>query len=319
MSWEPTASIHHLKQRARIIAQIRDFFAKKNVLEVETPILGRGTIPDPNIQSISTQIKGCHNETFYLQTSPEFPMKRLLCAGIGSIYQICKAFRDGEAGTRHNPEFTMLEWYREGFDHHALMDEIDELLAAILNLPKSKRFSYREVFLHYLDIDPFTATIDLLKQCAEKQNLGNLESLKGEDKDTWLTFLISYCIEPKLGFDAPVFIYDFPPNQAALARIRNDKNPVAERFELFIQGMELANGFHELGDANEQRMRFENDLKKRAASNQNLVAIDENLLVALSHGFPECAGVAIGVDRIMMLATKTKNIADVIAFPVTHV
>lgn len=319
MSWQPSATLENLKLRAEIVAKTRAFFAKRNVLEVETPLLGRGTIPDPNIQSIATQIRGCQNETFYLQTSPEFPMKRLLSAGVGSIYQICKAFRDGEVGSRHNPEFTMLEWYRVGFDHHAMMDEMDDLLAEILVLPKAIRFSYRDVFLHYLDVDPFTANIDLLRNCAEQQKLGDLECLKSADIDTWLTLLISYCIEPKLGFDAPVFIYDFPPTQAALARIRPGQYAMAERFELFIQGMELANGFHELADANEQRKRFEQDLVKRAENNLDLVAIDENLLEALKNGLPDCAGVAIGFDRILMLAAKTKNIADVISFPVTRV
>lgn len=320
MSWAPTISLQNLRQRAQIIAQIRQFFAERDILEVETPLLSAGTITDPNIFSLEVKVNGLaeKNNKFYLQTSPEFAMKRLLCAGSGAIYQICKAFRDGEAGRRHNPEFTMLEWYRPDFDHRQLMQEIDVFLQTILQAAPAEYLSYQQAFIKYLNIDPLAATVPELKTCAAQQALGDLSTLETADKDTWLNLLISHCVEPHLGIRQPTFLYDFPASQAALAKIRQDRYPVAERFEIFVNGMELGNGFHELLDAREQRLRFKNDLMKRAEANIPSVAIDNNFLAALEHGLPNSAGVAIGIDRLMMLALKTTNIADVIAFPITR-
>lgn len=318
LSWQPTATMEMLQFRAHIFQKIRTFFNDRNVLEVDTPLLSRGTITDPNIISLEAEIHGLgkNAEKFYLQTSPEFAMKRLLCAGSGSIYQICKAFRDGEAGRRHNPEFTMVEWYRIGFDLTALMDEMDEFLFTIIGANKAERMSYREVFLRYCDIDPFTASIADLRRCAEQQGLTALPELNDRDRDPWLDLLISHCIEPHLGIAQPTFLYDFPASQAALAKIRLDEFPVAERFEVYINAMELANGFHELSDSAEQRQRFESDLEKRQRFGIKPVTIDENFLAALNHGLPACAGVAVGIDRLIMIAAKVQSLAEVVSFPI---
>lgn len=318
LAWQPTATIAMLKFRADILNKIRTFFSDRDILEVDTPLLSKGTITDPNIISLESFIHGSGKEAekYYLQTSPEFGMKRLLCAGSGSIYQICKAFRDGESGRRHNPEFTMVEWYRMGFDLHALMNEMDEFLAAIIGAKKAERMSYREVFLRYCDIDPFTADIAGLQRCAKQQGLNELHGLNDIERDAWLDLLISHCIEPHLGNGQPTFLYDFPASQAALAQIRADEFPVAERFEVYIKAMELANGFHELADSTEQRRRFEHDLRKRQCLGIKPVTIDENFLEALNHGLPKCAGVAVGVDRLVMIAAEVSSLADVISFPV---
>ncbi len=300
MSWRPTASFNHLRLRAEILAKIRAFFADRGVLEVETPLLSAATVTDPHLHSFYTAKK-----KYYLQTSPEFGMKRLLAAGSGAIYQICKAFRDEEKGRQHNPEFTMLEWYRPGFDHHDLMDEMDSFLQQVLNIFPGDRLSYADVFQKHLDINPHTASVSLLQEKAKQQELIFAET----DKDTWLQLLISHCIEPHLGKERPTFLYDFPASQAALAKI---KNGVAERFEVYINGVELANGYHELTGAKEQEKRFLSDLKKR----KEPVEYDKNLLAALTHGLPDCACVAVGIDRLVMIAAETSQISDVISFPI---
>lgn len=316
MSWQPTASFENLKIRANVINKIRAFFAARNILEVDTPLLSHATVTDLHLQSFSTKyiLDNRQEETLYLQTSPEFAMKRLLAAGSGPIYQICKSFRNvGEAGRFHNPEFTMLEWYRPGFNHHNLMDETDELLNAVLNSKPAKRFTYEELFNKYLDINPHQASIVELKQCAIKFGL-DIQNEDLNNHDDWLMLLMSHVIEPNLGKNnQPTFVYDFPASQAALARINGH---IAERFEVYINGIELANGFHELSDAKEQRQRFENDLIKRTTANYPLVPIDENLLAALANGFPNCAGIAVGIDRLIMAAAKAKTIAEIVSFTV---
>jgi elongation factor P--(R)-beta-lysine ligase len=315
--WQPTAAIETLIARATILRKIRDFFKAQGVLEVETPLLAHATASDPYIQSFSTFLvePGNHNpKKLYLQTSPEFAMKRLLAAGIGPIYQICKAFRNEESGRLHNPEFTMLEWYRPGFNHHQLMDEMDQLLKHILNTPEAERLSYQALFLTHLQLDPHQASLAELQRCATQHNLHTKEPIL--EGDTWLQLLMSHVIEPQLGRHAPLFVYDFPASQAALAKIRRENVPVAERFEVYIKGLEIANGYHELGDPIEQQYRFEQDLVKRKALQQPTVPIDTHLIAALKHGFPNCAGVALGVDRLIMLATQQTHIANVIAFPI---
>jgi lysyl-tRNA synthetase class 2 len=304
--WQPSAAISILKIRANIIATIRKFFIERNVLEVETPLLCHATVTDPHIHSISAQYE---HETVYLQTSPEYAMKRLLAAGSGAIFQICKAFRLGDLGVNHNPEFTMLEWYRPGFDHHALMDEMDLLLQTILKTPAAERVTYSELFQQYLAIDPHTADIHTLKNCAEKNNIQFVGELT--ECNDWLHLLLTHCIEPHMGKEKPLFLYDFPVSQAALAKIRHDEiPPVASRFEVYFKGIELANGFHELQNAKEQRKRFENDLKMRNSK----IPIDEFFLAALENGLPDCAGVALGVDRLVMLATQSEMLKEVISF-----
>jgi len=303
-NWQPSASIENLKKRAQIIAQIRDFFAARRVLEVETPLLSSATVTDVNLHSLKTHCKNLGD--LYLQTSPEYAMKRLLAADSGSIYQICKAFRDDESGRLHNPEFTILEWYRVGFNHHQLMDEMDKLLQLILSGARATRYSYQEIFEKFLQVNPHKADIKVLQKCAHEHGI----DVEVDDKDTWLQLLMSEIIEPKL--KATVFVYDYPASQAALAKIRKAKFPVAERFEVYVDGIELANGFHELQDAREQRQRFLHDLKKREKLGYPKIPIDENFLASLEHGLPACAGVALGIDRLIMLALDANHIDQVI-------
>jgi elongation factor P--(R)-beta-lysine ligase len=314
-SWQPSAPIENLRHRARIQKQIRDFFAARGVMEVETPLLCHTSVTDPFIQSIPAlfQAHPQKNEVrHYLQTSPEYAMKRLLAAGSGAIYQMGKAFRQGEIGRLHNPEFTMLEWYRPGFDHHDLMDEMDALLQAVLNTPAAFRITYADLFHSFLAIDAHHASLDELMMCAKNHGISVAE--KSDDRDTWLSILMTHVIEPQLGTDRPCFLYDFPASQAALARLQPGHPPVASRFEVYFRGTELANGFHELQDANEQRFRFEKNLAERKRLGLRELPIDEWLLAALQHGLPDCAGVALGVDRLILLAIQSEKIADVLSF-----
>ncbi len=322
-------------------AAVRTFFAERDVLEVETPLLAAATVTDPHLCSLVTRYgaaaAGGAGRRLYLQTSPEFAMKRLLAAGSGAVYQLGRAFRDGEAGRRHNPEFTLLEWYRPGFDHHRLMDEVEELLAATLGGAQggrpAERLTYAEVFARHVGVDPFRDPPERLRDAARAASgaaagpgAERLPDL-GEDRDAWLDLLMATAIEPRLGWDgAPgdgrpraTFVHDYPAAQAALARIRPpaapDEPALAERFELFVAGVELANGFHELADPDEQRRRFERDLAVRRAWGLPEVEMDERLLAALEAGLPPCAGVALGFDRLVMLATGAESIAEVLAFP----
>lgn len=321
--WRPTAALEVLKLRARMLARIRAFFSERGVLEVETPILSRAATTDPALASFAARYTGPlfpHGQTLYLHTSPEFPMKRLLAAGSGSIYQICKVFRDGEAGRRHNPEFTLLEWYRVGFDHHQLMTETSELVTQLLApMPKlnpPEKLTYREAFLRYAGLDPYVASPAEFGQAAKTHGIDISPKLVSEnDIDAWRDLLLTHLVEPKLGQGRLTFIYDYPASQAALARIQPGNPPVAARFEIYFNGIELANGFHELADAAEQRARFEQQLLARAAGGQAVVPMDERLLAALSEGLPDCAGVALGFDRLVMLAAGARSIEEVLAFP----
>lgn len=316
--WRPTASRQALRQRAALLADLRRFFAEREVLEVETPLLAAATVADLHLHSLSCRLEGPGGGTrFFLQTSPEYAMKRLLAAGSGSIYQISKAFRDGEAGRLHNPEFTMLEWYRAGFDHHALMDEVEALLRTVLSCPPGERYTYREVFGHHLGLDPHRASVDELASVARERGI-EFGGAAPTARDEWLQLLLAECIEPCFDLDRPTFLTDFPPSQAALARVRLGDPPVAERFEVYLGGVELANGFHELADAAEQRRRFESDLEKRRRAGLPEVPLDERLLAALEAGLPDCAGVALGVDRLLMLVTGAADLAEILAFPITR-
>lgn len=314
--WRPGASLHSLRERARILQGIRAFFAQRGVLEVETPALSAAALTDPAIDSLVTRYTGpghADGLALYLHTSPEFAMKRLLAAGSGPIYQICKVFRQGEAGRRHNPEFTMLEWYRPGFDHHRLMAEVEALVAPILGVTVvAERVSYREAFLRHAGIDPLSASIDELRGCAERLGISHFDA--GEVRDTWLDLILSHAVEPHLGMEGLCFLTDYPASQAALARLNPDNPVVAERFELYFRGVELANGFHELGDSGEQCRRFEAELTERAMRGMVTPPMDERLLAALEAGLPECAGVALGVDRLVMLALGAESLDEVIAF-----
>ncbi|HUP21679.1 MAG TPA: EF-P lysine aminoacylase EpmA [Thermoanaerobaculia bacterium] len=308
--WRPAASLERLRLRARLIDQVRTFFSARGVLEVETPLLASATVTDTHLQSFEASREG--RPVGYLQTSPEFAMKRLLAAGYGSVYQVCRAFRDGERGRLHLPEFTMLEWYRVGFDHHALMDEVEALLATLLGTAGSTRLTYRELFRRTLGLDPLTCDVERLRVLAEDLHVhGEL------DRDELLALLLTHRIEPTFVPGSVLFVHDFPASQAALARLREDRDGilVAERFEVYVGPIELANGFHELRDAAEQRRRFERDLESRRVSGLAEPPIDERLLAALVHGLPECAGVALGFDRLVMLAAGAQSVAEVTAFP----
>ena len=312
--WRPSASLAMLQQRAGMLARLRQYFAEHGVLEVETPLLSAAGNPDPHITSFTTcPVPG--ESPRYLNTSPEFAMKRLLAAGSGPIYQVCKAFRQGEQGSRHNPEFTLLEWYRPGYDHFRLMDEVEavvrRLAAGLRVLGPVERFSYRVAFQRHLAIDPFLAEVDELAACARARGLA-VDGLT--ERDQWLDLLMGHCVQPLLGREGPCFIHDSPASQAALARIRPGDPPVAERFELFIDGVELANGFHELQDAGEQRARFEADLRHRQLTGGEAVALDERVLGALKAGLPACAGVALGLDRLLLVLSGCERLEATLAF-----
>ncbi len=282
---------------------MRAFFDARSVLEVETPLLCSSTITDPAITPIASGER-------WLQTSPEYAMKRLLAAGSGPIYQICKAFRGAEAGARHNPEFTLLEWYRPGFSLSELMQEVAELVQAVLGDGPVEMLSYRELFERSLGLDPLTVGCDELEAFARER----LDYSGGaETRDTWLDLLLTHLVEP--GLSGRVFVYDYPASQAALARLRKDGEvTLAERFELYVDGVELANGYFELTDPGEQRARFEADNRALETRGELPRPLDEHLLAALQAGLPECAGVALGLDRLLMLKLGAERLEQVLSF-----
>lgn len=317
--WQPTAPLTQLKQRAAILAMIRDFFAQREVLEVDTPAMSQATVTDIHLHTFQTTFVGpgfADGQPLYLMTSPEFHMKRLLAAGSGPIYQVCKSFRNEESGRFHNPEFTMLEWYRPGFDHHDLMDEMDALLQLILGNGAAERMTYQQAFIDVLGVCPLEGSMAELKAVAAHLGLADIAEPE-QDRDTLLQLLFSVGVEPKIGQQVPVFVYDFPASQAALAQINPQDSRVAERFEVYFKGIELANGFHELSDGDEQLSRFEADNLKRQDMGLAPQPIDMHLIEALRAGFPDCAGVALGVDRLIMLSLGVDHIDQVSAFPIT--
>lgn len=306
-----------IRLRSKMLEKIRAFFSARAVMEVETPLLCSFSVSDVHLESFKTSpLSDETPETRFLQTSPEYAMKRLLAENSGPIFQICKSFRRDEAGKKHNPEFSMLEWYRPGFDHHQLMDEMDAFLSETIETLPALRLSYQKIFQEYLSFDPFSEdAISLQKKLSAKDFLSPslIPELSREDA---LDLLFTHFIEPFLGQDqAPVFVYDFPPEQAALAKIRKDEPPVGERFEVYMRGMELANGFHELCHAEEQLERFLRDQKTRAEQNKFVPEIDHRFITALKKGLPDCAGVALGLDRLLMLKIKSTDIRDVLCFP----
>lgn len=320
--WRPTGDRKTLQARAQLLSDIRHFFAERGVLEVETPILSTTAVTAPHLHSFATHYQGPQapeGQRLFLQTSPEYAMKRLLAAGSGPIYQIARVFRNGEVGWRHNPEFTLLEWYRPGLDHFALMGEVDELLSMLLATPAGEQFSYQEIFLRYLEVDIFTVSTPVLSQLANTHGLEVATAGGKLPRQAYFDFLMVAIIEPQLGQDRPCFIYDYPASEAQLARIRPPSSaspvPIAERFEVYVKGLELANGYHELTDAVEQRQRFEADLACRRKKRGQTTPIDEYLLAALAHGLPPCAGVALGVDRLLMVRLKKQRLEEVLSFP----
>ena len=317
-AWQPSANIENLLKRAKIIAEIRRFFTDRGLLEVETPVLSEFGVTDLHLSTFSTEFIApfdALSKTLWLGTSPEYHMKRLLAAGSGPIFQISKVFRNEEAGKRHNPEFTMLEWYRPHFDMYRLINEVDDLLQQILDCLPAESMSYQFAFQEYVGLDPLSATRKELMEVARQQNFIAEED---EDRDTLLQFLFSEMVEPKIGLNAPVVIYHFPSSQAALAQLSPEDQRVAERFEFYYKGVELANGFHELTDADEQRRRFEQDNRQRQKAGLPLRAIDERFLGALQAGMPNTAGVALGVDRLVMIALGVETIKEVISFSIEN-
>lgn len=307
--WEPSASIETLRQRAQLMATVRQFFKDRAYLEVETPVMARYGVTDVYLSNVKAQFRG---QEYALQTSPEYHMKRLLAAGSGPIVQLARVFRDDELGRWHNPEFTLLEWYQLNIDHFALMDEVDELLQTVLHTKPMLRMTYQEVFQSLCNFDPLVASINELQECLVQHDLGTVLSPGEHDRDQYLFLLMSHVIEPALGKQtAPVAVYHFPSSQAALAQIHQG---VAERFEVYYQGVELANGFHELTDAEAQKKRFDLDRALRAQQGLPIPEADEYLLSALKRGLPPCSGVALGIDRLFALALKQQSIAGVMSF-----
>lgn len=311
MSWRPTASFETLRLRAQWLGQIRSFFQERSVLEVETPVLSYASVPDPHIESMQTRVNG---QSQYLQTSPELYMKRLLAAGSGPIYQIARVFRNGEAGYLHNPEFTLVEWYRPGFDQYELMREVGDLFHRLMGSDPNNSFKqvgYQNLFLEYAGIDPLVTDWAVFRLRCEK----NHWSCPVMETDGWeaaMDWLLSIVIQPAMR--GPIFVIDYPASQASLARLDPDNPAVARRFELFVDGIEMANGFEELTDADEQRQRFELENEIRKQKGLQPVPLDMLFLEALESGLPETAGVALGLDRLLMRKTGNNTVGDVMSF-----
>jgi lysyl-tRNA synthetase class 2 len=315
--WKPTATLKAVKMRAQLNALVRQFFAERGVLEVETPILSQAANSDPNIESFQLQFIGPRSGGAgqrWLRTSPEFALKRLVAAGAGDCYELGRVFRNGEAGKRHNPEFTMLEWYRVGWDHHQLKDECAELVKAALHLAGRRttvrEVSFRKLYQDAFGFDPLTVNEAELRGPLAVYDIDP----QGLGRDDWLDLLMTHLIQPSLPTNRILLVYDYPATQCALAKIRPGDVPVAERFELYVGPLEVANGYHELTDAAEQRERFGRDLATRQKRAAIQPPVDERLLAALPK-LASCAGVALGVDRLLMAMLGRDAIADVVAFP----
>jgi lysyl-tRNA synthetase class 2 len=321
--WQPTCSLDLLRLRARMLQKIRQFFSQRSVLEVETPLLGAAIGTDPQLDFFTTAYHWPPTQqTLFLQTSPEFAMKRLLAAGSGSIYQICKAFRNGESGRFHNPEFTLLEWYRLGYNLPQLMDEVDGLVAELFDgnrmLQPTQRVSYQTLFQEYTGLDPLVFSYE--DYCGYAQGGGFTDAITicGYDHALWLDFIFSHSIQPHLGHNALCMVYGYPNCLPSLARVNGHNALVTERVELFINGVELGNGYHELSDAKEQERRFDKEIAIRQAMQRPAVIKDERLLASLEAGLPDCSGIAIGLDRILMLLSNSPAIDEVLAFSISR-
>lgn len=326
----PTANVAMLRRRAEVLRQIRRFFDERQFFEVETPTLSHDIVVDRYLNPIVipkhdvTGVSSDSTQRLWMQTSPEFGMKRLVVSGADAIYQICKSFRQGESGAWHNPEFTMLEWYRVGDDMLAGMSLLGELAETILcnarngNVEKSttETITYREAWIQIANVDPFDASVDELKSAAAS---GGVTVDLGDDtidRDGWLNMIMSQIVEPELGRKSPTLVYDWPASQAALAKVRFEDPPVAERFELYVDGVELANGYHELLDAEEFSKRNSINNQHRVKDGNCMLPEASRLLRAMEHGMPSCSGVALGIDRLVMIATGASSIQDVMAFPI---
>lgn len=320
--FQPTATIETLQARARIVSRLRQFFDARGFFEVETPVLSRDVVVDRYLEPIGVDAPwvldwaSASDSPFWLQTSPEFAMKRLVASGAEAIYQITRAFRAKESGQHHNPEFTMLEWYRIGDSPATAIALLGDLAKAILDRDRVDTTTYRQAFLDHADVDPLVSDVDRLQEAARRKGVA-IEGLRAEsDLDFWRNLLLTHVVEPNLGRVCPTIIYDWPASQAALAQVRDESPPVAERFELFVDGIELANGYHELLDADElcRRNRRTNELRVRDGN--RTLPESSRLVEAMEAGLPDCCGVALGVDRLVMLALGKPTISDVMAFPI---
>ncbi|HLY53471.1 MAG TPA: EF-P lysine aminoacylase EpmA [Steroidobacteraceae bacterium] len=323
--WRPSAAPQALRARAALLARTREFFATRAALEVDTPLLVNAPVSDVHIGSAVVELAPAERGAaahagprLYLHTSPEYAMKRLLAAGCGDIYQICHVVRADERGRLHNPEFTLIEWYRIGWRLETLMDEVDALVRALLGSAAparpGERLSYREAFIRELGLDPLEAADGELRSCAARFGL-EPRAAGGAGRDELLDFLMGGAVGPRLGYAALTFVHGYPARQAALARLDPQDPRTALRFELYCAGVELANGFQELQSASEQRARFERDNAARRGAGRPPVPPDERLLAALAAGMPACAGVALGFDRTLMLALGASHIDEVLPFP----
>lgn len=311
--WRPTATLDMLERRATMLARVRAFFARQGVLEVDTPVLVNAAVTDVHIHSARVELEHA-SQPYFLHTSPEYAMKRLLAAGSRDIFQICRVVRGFEHGPLHNPEFTLIEWYRRGFSLDRLMSEVEALVRALLG-PRGahrplERITYRDAFERELRLNPLTAELEEIARAARP-----LGYPSAAPRDEQLELLMAALVGPKLGRGSLAFVHRYPASQAALARLDPEDARVALRFELYCEGVELANGFEELTAAIEQRARFEGDREERRARGLPAPEMDERLLAALESGLPPCAGVALGFDRLVMLATGARHIDDVLAFP----
>lgn len=318
--FRPTASWENLQLRARLLERLRDFFARRGFLEVETPILSADTVVDRHLDPFSVALADGSagseaGRRLWLQTSPEFCMKRLLAAGGRAIYQVTRAFRQAEQGPLHNPEFTIVEWYRAGDGLAEGIQLLGELCEALLGRGPAEQVTYREAFERHLGLDPHVADIEAIVSAAGAPGVAVPASLRADDRDGWLDLLLVECIQPHLGTHRPVILYDYPPGQAALARIRPEKPPVAERFELYVSGIELANGYHELLDPAALADRNARNNALRKSDGKQALPEESRLLAAMQAGLPSAVGVALGFDRVVMLAAGAKRLDEVIAFP----
>lgn len=310
-SFAPSASLAILQQRATLLQSLRNFFDERGFFEVETPLLADEIIPELHIEPIRAARGG------FLQASPELHMKRLVASGATAIYQVTRSFRQDERGPLHNPEFTIVEWYRIGDDLQAGIDLLDELVKTLLSTPPAARTSYAAAFQRTLDIDPHTATVAELAAAAKAAGISVPGEMQADDRDDWLNLLLATRVEAQLGRDLPEILYHYPASQASLAKVATTDAgyEVAERFELYYRGIELANGFHELGDAAELRRRFDAINTARVADSRSALPLPESLLAAMEQGLPSCTGCALGFDRLVMLALNAQSVDDVIAFP----
>ncbi len=318
----PTATLDALRRRSELLGVLRQFFAAHEFLEVDTPVLSADIVVDRHLDPLAVTFfddprspqKG---RTMWLQTSPEFAMKRLLAAGATAIYQVAHAFRGGESGRWHNPEFSLVEWYRVGDTMGQGIDFLSELSEQLLARGKAELTSYAAAFQQHLGIDPHRATAEELASVAAEHNVPRPHSLRLDDRDEWLNLLLAECVEPHLGRERPTIVYHYPASQAALARVTTaDSSAVAERFELYVDGLELANGYHELLDADELQRRSTQANRDRVADGRYPLPEDSRLLAAMRHGLPPCTGVALGLDRIVMLSLGVRSLAEVIPFPI---